>query len=128
MDAAHKFIKAAGLVLIIALVLAVPGWAQPTLNAPANVTFSVGGASAQIASSASPATEITFTVGAPVYANDNNGVAEHWISIPANTGTTPTTLQFNTGNFSGLIQGTHTATVTLTPTAPAGVAPVTITI
>ncbi len=129
MDAANRLIKTAGLLFVIALLLAAPGWAQtPVLNVPPTVSLSGTGGQNVNVTSTPPSTPITFTIGAPQYAADNNGVAfGSWLVVNGGT-TTPTTLSFGPGNFSGLQQGTHTATVTLTPNATTGAVPVTTTV
>src|SRR5579871_1573719 len=129
MDAAHKLLKITGILLAIALIMAAPGWAQPTLNVPTSVALSgTGGQTANVTSSGAPATQITYSIGTPQYANDNNGQAfVPWLGVSGGT-TTPATLNFSLISTTGLIQGTHTATVTLTPTDASGAAAQTITV
>src|SRR5260370_10437222 len=130
MDAAHKPLKITGILLSIALIMAAPGWAQtPVLNVPTSVALSgTGGQSANITSSGAPTTQITYSIGTPQYANDNNGQAfVPWLGVSGGT-TTPATLFFSLISASGLIQGTHTATVTLTPDATTGAVAQTITV
>jgi uncharacterized protein (TIGR03437 family) len=66
------------------------------------------------------ATQITYAIGAPDYSSDSstNG---RWLTVQGGT-TTPATLSFNIFQTSGLSQGTHTASVTLTPDASTGAA------
>jgi uncharacterized protein (TIGR03437 family) len=124
MDAAHRLTIRAGLLFLTALLMVAPGLAQPTLQVATSVTLAgTGGQNLNVTSSGDA---ITYTIGAPVYSADNNGV--HWLGVTGGT-TTPATLSFNVIATAGLAQGTHTATVTLTPTPPpAGVQPVTITV
>jgi uncharacterized protein (TIGR03437 family) len=129
MDAAHKLIKTTGLLFVIALLMAAPGWSQtPALNAPTSVTLT-GGSPSQLVTitSSVPSTPITFTIGNPDYSSDSstNGA---WLRVIGGT-TTPASLQFAIFQTSGLSQGTHTASVTLTPDASTpGVTPVTISV
>jgi uncharacterized protein (TIGR03437 family) len=123
MDAAHKLIKTAGLLFAVALLLAVPGWSQTTLNvSSASVSLSgTGGQTVSVTSSGSP---ITYTT-ATVYSSDSG--SSMWLAVSGGT-TTPAQLTFSIFNTAGLSQGTHTATVTLTPTDPAILAvPITVT-
>src|SRR4249919_1471652 len=130
MDAAHKLIKPAGLLLIVALLVAAPGWAQtPVLTVPSTVSLAgTGGQLVNVTSSGAPATQITYSIGAPQYANDNGGQQfSPWLGVSGGT-TTPATLQFSVISTAGLNQGTHTAQVTLTPDATTGAVPQTITV
>ena len=131
MDAAHRLIKIAGLLVVIALLMAMPGWAQavvPVLTVPSAVNLAgTGGQFVTVTSSTSPATEITFTIDI-AYAADNNGqVPPNWLAVNGPK-TTPAGLNFNLISTPGLIQGTHTATVTRPPTDPVGFAAVMITV
>ncbi len=125
MDAAHKLIKTAVLFLLVALLMAAPGWAQaPTLNVTTSVSLSgTGGQDVPVTSSGA---QITYAIGAPDYSSDpsTNGA---WLRVTGGT-TTPTTLAFNLGTVSGLSQGTHTATVTLMPDSVTGASAVMITV
>ena len=122
MDAAQKLLKTSALLLAIALLLAAPGWAQPTLLAPSNVSIgSSGSNSASVTSSAAGTTEISYTIGAFNYSGDTTGAPSGWLSDISGTATTPSNLNFQVRTTAGLTQGSS-ATVTLTPTAPAGVA------
>jgi uncharacterized protein (TIGR03437 family) len=124
MDAAQKLLKASAILLAFALLMAAPGWAI-TLNVP-STTVAIPVASrvsdpVSVTSSASPATEITFATSID-YAGD---VA--WLNVSGGA-TTPTTLTFTALNVGGFSATVHTATVTLTPSSPAGVAAVQITV
>src|SRR5215831_14274993 len=96
MDAAHKVLKISGILLSIALMMAAPGWAQPTLNVPTSVALSgTGGQIVNVTSSAAPATQITYSIGQPQYADDNNGQAHApWLGVSGGT-TTPAQLNFS---------------------------------
>jgi uncharacterized protein (TIGR03437 family) len=129
MDAAHRLIRSTGLLFAIGLLIAAPGWAQPTLVAPSNVSLSgSGGQLVNVTSSAAGTTEINFNTST-AYANDNGGVTIPWLGV-SGAGTTPASLNFNVVTTAGLNQGTHQATVTLTPTStvPAGAVPPAVTI
>ena len=124
MDAAQKLLKASAILLAFALLMAAPGWAV-TLNV-ASTTVAIPVASrvsepVSVTSSASPTTEITFTTSIN-YAGD---VA--WLYVSGGN-MTPTSLQFTALNVGGFSATVHTATVTLTPSSPAGVAAVQITV
>src|ERR1035437_5727910 len=128
MDAAQKLLKTSAILFAIALLMAVPGWAQPTLLAPSTVTIgATGSAFTGVTSSAAGTTEITYTV-ATSYSADTSGSGS-WLVVTPNGTTTPASLSFGLRNNStaGLNLGA-TATGTLTPTCPAGVAAVTITV
>src|ERR1017187_3447692 len=124
MDAAQKLLKASAILLAFALLMAAPGWAV-TLNV-ASTTVAIPVASrvsepVSVTSSASPTTEITFATSIN-YAGD---VA--WLSVSGGN-MTPASLQFTALNVGGFSATVHTATVTLTPSSPAGVAAVQITV
>jgi uncharacterized protein (TIGR03437 family) len=128
MDAAQRLLKNYGLLFVIALLMAAPGWAQPTLQVQTAVTIgNTGSASASVSSSAAGTTEITYTIGAPNYSNDSSGSGS-WLVVSGGT-VTPAVLNFGLrNNTTAGINSNATATVTLTPTAPSGVAAVTITV
>ena len=124
MDAAQKLLKASAILLAFALLMAAPGWAV-TLNVT-STTVAIPTASrtsdpVSVTSSASPTTEITFATSIN-YAGD---VA--WLGVSGGT-TTPTSLTFTANSVSGFSATMHTAMVTLTPSSPAGVAAVQITV
>src|ERR1035438_8742370 len=124
MDAAQKLLKASAILLAFALLMAAPGWAV-TLNV-ASTTVAIPVASrvsepVSVTSSASPTTEITFATSIN-YAGD---VA--WLYVSGGN-MTPASLQFTALNVGGFSATVHTATVTLTPSSPAGVAAVQITV
>jgi uncharacterized protein (TIGR03437 family) len=131
MDAAKKFYKNTGILLFIALalVLAAPAWAQPALQLNSNIinlnqsTLSGG---VNVTSSGAA---ITFTANITgLTANGGNG---QWLRFPLGTSnqfTTPSSVVVEIGNFAGMVAGTYSATITLTPSAPAGVAPATISV
>ena len=124
MDAAQKLLKTSALVFVVALLMAVPGWAQPQLLTSSSVTIgSTGSNDAGVTSTGDP---ITYTIGTPNYSVDTTGSRTGWLSVTGGT-TTPASLHFAIGTTSGGNPGAA-ATVTLTPTAPAGVTPVTITV
>src|SRR4051812_28211392 len=113
MDAADRITTRAGLLLVSALLMAAPIGAQ-TLQVPLNVNLAgTGGQQVSVTSSAPATSEITYTIGAPQYASDNNGQAfAPWLGVSGGT-VTPAQLTFSLVSSSGLNQGTHTATVTL---------------
>ena len=126
MDAAHKLFKNIAILASSTLLLATLGLAQPTLSVPTAVTMSgTGGQSVQVNSSAAGTTEITYTISGISYADDNAGVA--WLGVSPSGFTTPSAITFSLVR-APLTGGAHQASVTLTPTAPSGVAAVTITI
>ncbi len=122
MDAANKFCKNTGLLFSTALtlVLAAPGWAQtPSLavGTPIALNQSVQNGSVSVASSI-PSTPITFS--ASITSIDGNGV---WLALNSpGTQTTPDTVFYRLNQTAGMLAGNYSATVTLTPSAPAGVA------
>ena len=118
MDAAQKLLKASAILLAIALLMAAPGWAQPTLVVPGTVAIGAAGSNdASVTSSAAGTTEITYTIGLPDYSADPGAPA--WLTVTGGT-TTPTSLHFQARNVAGLSSAMHSATVILHPTAPAG--------
>ncbi len=65
MDAAHKLLKNLAILLVLSLLMTAAGWSQ-TLQVPSTVTIgSTGSNTAFVTSSASPTTEITYTIGPP---------------------------------------------------------------
>src|SRR6266536_4274938 len=119
MDATLK-IRRTAILSATALLLASAGLAQtpPTLNVPTSVSlFGTGGQSVNVTSSGD---QITFSIGAPVYSSDDG----NWLSVNGAT-TTPGLINFNLAR-APFTEGTKQASVTLTPSSPAGVAPVTI--
>ncbi len=117
MDAAQKLIKTAGLLSVIALLMAAPGWAQtPALQAsPSSVSITgTQGQNVSITSSVA-ATPITFTMTTD-YTGDASNPGVRWLGVQGGN-TTPTSLAFNLVQTAGLPQGVHTAVVTLTDTA-----------
>jgi uncharacterized protein (TIGR03437 family) len=132
MDAAHKLLKNLAILLVLSLLMTAAGWSQ-TLQAPSAVTIGSSGSNfAFVTSSASP-TEITYTIGSPDYSIDST-TSLHWLTVSPASGTSLKTvpapgneLQF-TASTAGGLTGTHSAKVTLTPTAPTGLAAVTITV
>ena len=94
MDAAQKLLKTSALVFVVALLMAVPGWAQPQLVVTTTVTIgSTGSSDANVTSSGDP---ITYTIGAPNYSGDTTGSRTGWLSVSGGT-TTPATLHFSIG-------------------------------
>jgi len=126
MDAAKKFYTNTGTLLTtaLALVLAAPGWAQTpalSLSTPVGLNQSVTSGSVTVMSSIA-GTPITYTASiSGLSANGGNGV---WLALtsPA-TQTTTDTVSYHIAQTAGMVAGTYSATVTLTPSAPAGVAP-----
>ena len=124
MDAAQKLLKASAILLAFALLMAAPGWALPTLVVPsATVAIPVATRTSdpQSVTSSDGTTAITFATSIN-YAGD---VA--WLYVSGGT-MTPTSLTFSALSVGGFSATVHTATVTLTPTSPAGVAAVQITV
>src|ERR1022692_1788301 len=125
MDAAQRLLKNSAILAATALLMATVGLAQPTLNVATSVTMAgTGGQDVSVTSSGSPATEITYAIGAPSYAADGGG---SWSGVPSGSQTTPALLSFSLAR-APLTGGAHQATVTLTPTSPANAAAVTITV
>ncbi len=137
MDAAHTYFKKTVLFLATALLLAVPGLAQPSfvLNGVTQnaITVTAGiqtGTAVTVAGTLDSATTpapITYTVGPTVYATGD----EQWLSVSNLNGFTTGTTQPSTLLFVdiGSVTGQHPATVTLHATTPAsGVADATITV
>src|SRR5208283_45175 len=119
MDAAHTYFKRTALFLATALLLAVPGLAQPSfiLNGFTQNTLTVtagiqtGTAVTVAGTQDSTANPITYTVVATVYAAGD----EPWLSVSNLNGyttgvTPPSTLLFVD---IGSVTGQHAATVTL---------------
>lgn len=129
MDTAQRLLKTSAILIAATLLLATVGFAQtPTLLAPSTLTIgNTGFNTASVTSSAAGTTEITYTVGAPNYSGDTTGAPTGWLIAPTGSTTTPSTLSFSIRTTAGLSTGSS-ATVTLTPTAPTGVAAVTITV
>ncbi|MCX6629617.1 MAG: hypothetical protein NTW28_18520 [Candidatus Solibacter sp.] len=129
MDTAQKLLKNPAILLVLALLMAAPGWAQ-TLVAPSAVTIgNTGSASISVTSSAGGTSEITFIPTVPHYSGDTSGSRTGWLTVDPGVGprSTPTNLTFSIGTTAGVYPGAS-ATVTLTPTSPSGVAAVTITV
>src|ERR1039457_2378625 len=104
MDAAQKLLKTSAILLAIALLMAAPGWAQPTLQAPSTVNIGNTGSNfAQVTSSAAGTTEITYTIGAVDYSGDTTGAPAGWLLVSGGT-TTPANLNFSIRTASGLSQ------------------------
>ena len=124
MDAAHKLLKNLAILLVLSLLMAAPGWAQTLQVSPStNVTIgSTGSAFASVTSSAGAptgSTEITYTITTTFTGIDTTNSGS-WLVVSGGT-TTPANLTFSLRNnsASGVNNGAS-ATVTLTPTAPAG--------
>jgi uncharacterized protein (TIGR03437 family) len=110
------------LLVIIALTLSAPVWAQPTFQLSSN-SISCTGTSCPpgFVSVNSSGSQITYTVSAPDYSGDT-GTNGAWINVSPTGGgqTTPGTINFSLGSSAGLSGGSHTAVVHLTGTSPAG--------
>src|ERR1035438_708604 len=123
MDAAQKLLKNIAILTAAALLLSTVGLAQPTLVAtPSTVAIGATGYNTADVTS-SDGTVITYTIGTPIY----TGGDPAWLAVSGVT-TTASTLTFNAHSVAGLSATLHTATVMLTPTSPAGVAALTITV
>jgi uncharacterized protein (TIGR03437 family) len=129
MDAAHKLYKNSCLLFTsLALVLAAPAWAQtPSLSLNTNTVSlnqSVLFGSVNVTSTGAAITYMASISG--LSDNGGNGI---WLKLtsPA-TQTTPDAVGVQINNTSGMVAGNYTATVTLTPSAPTGVAPVSFTV
>ena len=125
MDAAQRLLKNSAILAATALLMATIGLAQPTLNVATSVTMAgTGGQDVSVTSSGSPTTEISYSIGSPVYLDSDSG----WLGVNGFGYTqTPAPLSFNLAR-APQTAGQHQATVTLTPSSPAGVAAVTITV
>ena len=125
MDAAQRLLKNSAILAATALLMATVGLAQPTLNVATNVTMAgTGGQDVTVTSSGSPTTEISYSIGSPVYLDSDSG----WLGVNGFGYTqTPAPLSFSLAR-APQTGGQHQATVTLTPSSPAGVAAVTITV
>src|SRR5664279_126069 len=125
MDAAQRLLKNSAILAATTLLMATIGLAQPNLIVPTSVSMSgTGGQDVSVSSSGSPATEIAYSIGNPVYADSDTG----WLAVNGFGYTqTPAQLSFTLAR-APQTGGTHQATVTLTPSSPAGVAAVTITV
>ena len=124
MDAAQKLLKTSALVFVVALLMAVPGWAQPQLVPDStSVTIPNTGSAFTGLHSSVPGSEITYTI-AKSYADNSSG---DWLVVTPSGTTTPATLTFSLLNFRPPAPGAG-ATVTLHPTSPAGVADVSISV
>jgi uncharacterized protein (TIGR03437 family) len=129
MDAAQKLLKNSAILTATAVLLATVGSAATPPTLIVNTSVSLAGTGGQIVNvtSSDSTVPITYTIGSPGYANDNGGSTVNWLSASGGT-TTPASLTFSLVTTAGLAQGSHQATVVLTPSAPLGVTPVTITI
>jgi uncharacterized protein (TIGR03437 family) len=134
MDAAQKLLKSTVLLFAIALLMAAPGWAQPTLSTASSVTlagptyFTQSPVNSSDATTTNTGTAITFTVGAPNYSSDTSGSTTGWLAVSASSASTPSTLNFSLsrGTTAGMFNGAR-ATVTLHPTNGAADVPITVT-
>ena len=135
MDAAFAVFKKTAIVLSLALLAAMPLAAQAFTSPTGTtvVTLVNNSGSVSVTGSVDSTTPITFSVSVSYTAGD-----PHWLSVGSDssvtggcnggayTYTTPYTLLMGLGCVAGgLSSGSHTATVTLNATAPAGVSPVT---
>ena len=133
MDAAKTLRKNSALfhVLLIALCLAAPAWAQPA--------FRLSTTSVTCAGTSCPGGDVTVdsTGGTIIYnvnvdysGDANNPSQFHWLNVNPSSGTTSPTnvLQISLGNFSILPQGNHSAVVRLDATDGSGAAEGTITV
>src|ERR1035437_5019452 len=127
MDTAQKLLKTSAILRAIALLMAAPGWAQPTLLAPATVTIGVTGSSSANVASSDGATAISFTV-ATSYSVDTTGSGSWLVVTPSGISTTPAFLTFGlrNGSSSGITSGAS-ARVTLHPTNGAADVVITVT-
>src|ERR1035441_5352867 len=123
MDAAQKLLKASAILLAFALLMAAPGWAVTLNVASTTVVIPVASRTSDPVSvtSSDGTTAITFATSI------NYGGDVAWLGVSGGI-TTPTSLTFTANSVSGFSATVHTATVTLTPTIPAGVAAVQITV
>src|SRR5215831_13196517 len=120
MDAVQKLLKSSFLfpVLLIALLSAAPAWGQQFVLSSNTVTCAgtscPGNGTVNITSTGA---NIQYSVSQPNYSSDTgtNGI---WLVVTPTGGpnTTPGSVTFSLGNLSGLTQGFHTATVTITAT------------
>jgi len=123
MDAAQKLLKNIAILTAAALLLSTVGLAATTLVAPSTVAIGATGYNTADVSSSDGTTIITYSIGTPSY----TGGDPAWLAV-SGVGTTPSTLTFTAHSVAGLSAALHSATVTLTPTSPAGLAAVTITV
>src|ERR1035438_3204660 len=122
---AQRLLKNLAILATSTLLMATIGLAQPTLLVPTSVSMSgTGGQDVNVTSSGSPTTEISYSIGSPVYLDSDSG----WLGVNGFGYTqTPAPLSFSLVR-APQTGGQHQATVTLTPSSPAGVAAVTITV
>src|ERR1039457_7513851 len=74
MDAAQRLLKNSAILAATALLMATIGLAQPPLNVATNVTMAgTGGQDVTVTSSGSPTTEISYSIGSPVYLDSDSG-------------------------------------------------------
>ena len=130
MDAAHKLCKNKALLLLaLALMVAAPVMAQtPAFALSANTVNLNQSVTSGAVDVTSTGTAITFTAAiSGLSAGGGNGI---WLAFTAGSGgtltttgtlTTPKTVGVQISNTAGMLAGTYTATVTLTPSAPTGV-------
>lgn len=125
MDAAQSTLKKTALFLAIALLTAATASAQPSFVLTTNTVTLITNQAGHVTVTSSGAT-ITFTNA--ITLNDNAGL--NWLLVTSSGAlTTPVTLDIGLGGQAGsLPSGTHTATILLTGTDPAGVANATITV
>ncbi len=128
MDTAQKLFKTSALLFVVALLMAAPGWAvTPTLVAPATVTIGTSGSFPASVTSFPAGTTITYVAAISYPMGNSSG---DWLRVkPSGTTSTALTAYLTFGlrndSFAGVNSGAS-ATVTLMPTIPSGVAAVTI--
>ena len=132
MDAAHKLCKNKALLPVaLALMVAAPGLAQTPAFSLGTTQLSLNQSvlSGSVSVNSSNSTAITFTAAiSGLSANGGNGA---WLALsPGSAGSlvTPANVSVQIANTAGMVAGTYSATVTLTPSAPAGVTATTFTV
>ena len=119
---AQRLLKNLAILPVIALWIAVPGWAQTLVVLSPVQIGNTGSASTSVTSSDAGTTNtpITFTIATST-AGDTSG-SGNWLVVTPSNLTTPASLSFSLRNntTAGIYSGAS-AVVTLTPTGPSGV-------
>ena len=122
MDAAQKLLKNSAILAAAALLVATVGFAQPTLNVSNQAPSFNSINQSDNTNVTSSGDQITFNID--VTYNDNAGP---WLKVVTDKNITPAFVTFSL-NRAPATEGVHSATVTFTPTSPAGVTAKSITV
>ena len=134
MDAAKTLRKNSVLfhVLLIALCLSAPAWAQAPAFRLSTTAVTCSGTSCPGGDVTVDSTgdAITYNVNVDYTGDANNPSQFHWLNVNPSSGTTgpANVLHISLGNFSILPQGNHNAVIRLDAVTPSGVAEGTITV